>query len=189
MKRGRKRKQSKSRQRKRASSFNEKSRSPRTAEDFFAMPESFQEKWIAITNAATKSRVYGMSIPKAAREFGVDPRIVRRLGRSAFRKSKNGRYVAKAWDRLLRIVVAITEGGLVELATRDSRQASKAGKHSSAVHRYLETGDASALLRLKDAYILDAEGKRVALLTDLEELDRLGSAGVLSFESLYARSL
>jgi hypothetical protein len=79
--------------------------------------------------------------------------------------------------------------GLLEIATRDSRQASKAGKHSAAVQRYLETGDDSALPQFKGKHIVDATGKRIALLTDLDELDRLGSAGVLSFESLYARSL
>jgi hypothetical protein len=94
----------------------------------------------------------------------------------------------KTRDRLLRIVVVITEGGLVEIATRDSRQASKAGRHSAAVQRYLETGDATNLARFRGKHIIYANGKRVALLTDLGELDRLGSAGLLSFESLYARS-
>jgi hypothetical protein len=112
-----------------------------------------------------------------------------RWGRSGLKKRKNGRYVAKAYDHLLRVVVVVSSEGLREVATRDSRQASKAGKHSAAVHRYLETGDAGALLRLKGKSIIDANGKRVALLTDLEELDELGSAGVLSFESLYAKGL
>jgi hypothetical protein len=112
------------------------------------------------------------------------------LGGSALRKLKNGRYVAKSHDRLLRVVVVISKHkGLLEVAMRDSRQASKAGKHSAAVQRYLETGDDSALAKLQGKHIIDAQGKRVALLTDLDELDRLGSAGVLSFESLYARSL
>jgi hypothetical protein len=51
-----------------------------------------------------------------------------------------------------------------------------------------ETGDDSALKDFKSKYIIDAQGKRIPLLTNLDELDRLGSAGVLSFESLYARS-
>ena len=68
------------------------------------------------------------------------------------------------------------------------REASKAGKHSAAVQRYLETGDDRALRRFKGKYVVDAEGNRVPLLTDTDELDRLGSAGELSFESLYVRS-
>ena len=50
-----------------------------------------------------------------------------------------------------------------------------------------ETGDASRLKRFKGKYITDVGGKRFRYLTDLKELDRLGNAGVLSFESLYAR--
>jgi hypothetical protein len=40
---------------------------PETTEESFAMPEGSQERWIAITNTITKSRVYDISIPKAAR--------------------------------------------------------------------------------------------------------------------------
>jgi hypothetical protein len=89
----------------------------------------------------------------------------------------------------LRVLVIPTPKGLREIGTRDSRQASKAGKYSAAVQRYLQTGDDSALAQFRGKHIVDATGKRVQLLTDLDELDRLGSAGVLSFESLYARSL
>jgi hypothetical protein len=91
---------------------------------------------------------------------------------------------------LVRVVIVVSETkGPVEVATRDSREASKAGQHSSAVQRYLETGDDSALRRLQGQRIIDAQGNGVALLTDTDELDRLGSAGELSFESLYARGL
>jgi uncharacterized protein YaaR (DUF327 family) len=77
---------------------------------------------------------------------------------------------------------------LREVALRDSRQASQIAEYANAVQKYLQTGDDSALRKLKRRSITDATGKRVRLLMDLEEIDRLGSAGVLSFESLYARS-
>jgi len=163
---------------------------PTTVEEFFAMPERTQETLIGVANTVSKMRSDGDSLPKASRQFGVSRRDVMRWGRPALKKLKNGRYAAKAYDRLLRVVIVVSKReGLREVATRDSRQASKAAKHSAAVHRYLETGDASALARFNGKHVIDAKGKRVALLTDLEELDQLGSAGVLSFESLYARSL
>jgi len=81
----------------------------------------------------------------------------------------------------------VSNEGQMEVATNDFREASIAGKHSAAVQRYLETGDDSALRRLPRKYITDAQGQRVELLTDLDKLDRLGSAGELSFESLYKR--
>jgi hypothetical protein len=162
----------------------------RTVEEFFALPERTRESLIGVANTASTMRSTSGSLSKTAPECGVSPRTMISLGGSALRKLKNGRYVAKSHDRLLRVVVVISKHkGLLEVAMRDSRQASKAGKHSAAVQRYLETGDDSALAKLQGKHIIDAQGKRVALLTDLDELDRLGSAGVLSFESLYARSL
>jgi hypothetical protein len=160
-----------------------------TVAEFFAMPERTQEIFIGVANTVSKMRSDGISLPKASRQFGGSPRQVIKFGRSALKKLKNGRYAAKAYDHLLRVVVVVSAEGLREVATRDSRQASKAAKHSAAVHRYLESGDASALARFKGKHVIDAQKNRVALLTDIEELDQLGSAGVLSFESLYARGL
>jgi hypothetical protein len=162
--------------------------SPATAEEFFAMPESMQELYLVVLNLVALVR-QGFSRARAMRELRLTPAQVNRFARSAFRKLKNGHYVAKTYDTLLRVVMVVSEDGLREVATRDSRQASKAGKHSAAVNRYLQTGDASRLAQFKGKYIIDALGERVPLLTDLEELDGMGSAGVLSFESLYARSL
>jgi hypothetical protein len=81
-----------------------------------------------------------------------------------------------------------SSAGPREIAIRNSRQASLLGEYWSAVQKYLETGDSSAVEKFQYKHITDASGKKVPLLTDLAELDRLGSAGVLSFESLYARS-
>jgi predicted oxidoreductase len=61
-------------------------------------------------------------------------------------------------------------------------------EHWNAVHRYLQTGDVAGLRKFRKKRVIDADGKRVALLTDTAEIERYGSAGVLSFESLYARS-
>jgi hypothetical protein len=129
-----------------------------------------------------------VSLRKAAREFGVAPGQVIRLGRPALRKQKNGRYAATRTDRLLRVLSVLTVYGKRELPFRDSRQASIVGRHWDAVQRYLQTGDDSALRKFHGKKVTDANGKRHLLLTDTAEIDRLGSAGVLSFESLYGRS-
>jgi DNA-binding CsgD family transcriptional regulator len=165
-------------------------KSLRTAEEFFNMPEPAREMLIKVAGTVSKMRADRISLAKASREFGVSPRTVKELASQALRKLSHGQYAAKANDRIFRVVIAVTRGkGPMEIATNDFRQASKAGKHSAAVHRYLETGDNSALARFKNKYIVDAQGKRIALMTDLDDLDRLGSAGELSFESLYARNL
>lgn len=133
-------------------------------------------------------RTDGISLTQASREYGIDPRTVALLGFRALRKGANGRFKAKASDHLLRILVIPTPDGLQEVATRDSRQASQIAEYSNAVHKYLETGDDSSLKKFRGFRITDAKGSQVPLITNLDELDRLGSAGVLSFESLYARS-
>jgi hypothetical protein len=161
-----------------------------TVEQFFALPERAREIQIAVANGVSLMRSDNLSASAAARATGISPSVLRRRGRSALQKLKNGRYAAKAYDHLLRVVIVVSETkGPVEVATRDSREASKAGRHSAAIHKYLETGDPLALAQFKREHIIDAAGERIELLADLEELDELGSAGVLSFESLYARGL
>jgi hypothetical protein len=86
------------------------------------------------------------------------------------------------------VLVLPAPNGLIEIAVLDSKEASLIGRYWAAVHKYLETGDASALQRIRRKTITDADGKRIRLIKDLAELDRLGSAGVLSFESLYAKA-
>jgi hypothetical protein len=129
-----------------------------------------------------------VSLPQSSREFGLDPRKVVQLGGSALRKRKNGRYVVKTNNRFLRVLVLPTPDGLTEIAVRGSKQASLVGKYWAAVQKYLETGDASALQKIRRKTITDADGRRIRLIKDVAELDRLGSAGVLSFESLYAKA-
>lgn len=165
-----------------------KNLAPRTAKQFSAKSEGFQDRWTRVTHVISKMRADGVSLRQASREFGIDPRTVIRLGRPALRKGPNGRYKAKASDRLLRVLVIPTREGLREIAVRHSRQASQVAEYSNAVQRYLQTGDDSALRKFRRKRITDAKGARVSLLTDLNELDRLGSAGVLSFESLYAKA-
>jgi hypothetical protein len=159
-----------------------------TIEQFFALPERTQEMVLALPKAVSLMRFNGIPARRAAGAAGVSRSTLVRKGGSALTKLKSGRYAAKPNDHLFRPVTVVSEDGRVDVATRNFREASKAGKHSSAVERYLVTGDDSALRRFKGKYIIDAQGNRIALLTDTDELDRLGSAGELSFESLYTRS-
>ena len=132
-------------------------------------------------------RADGLPLANAARDFGLDPRTVIRWGSSALSKSSNGRYFAAKSDRLLRVLLLPTSYGTREVATRDSRQASQVAEYWDAVQRYLQKGDDSALQQFRGVRIKAADGESIPLLTETEELDRLGNAGVLSFESLYAR--
>lgn len=159
---------------------------PHTLKEFFAMPERDQEFWKDVGRIVTEVKE-GASLSQSSLKYRRDPRKVRRAAPSAFRKLKNGRYAAKPIDHILRAVVIPGSKGLREVGVRHSRYSTLVGKYWNAVDRYRDTGDASALREFRGKYIIDANGKHVRLLTNLRQLDRLGSAGVLSFETLYAR--
>jgi hypothetical protein len=161
---------------------------PRTAKQFSALPRQTQDRWIRITQAISKMRSDRLSLREASREYDLDPSVLTRLGKSALRKRKNGKYVAKPADKLLRILPVPSKKGLIEVAVSDSHEASVIGEFWNAVDRRLRTGDASGLQKLRKKSVTDANGKRIPLLTDLDELDRQASAGVLQFESLYGRT-
>ena len=133
-------------------------------------------------------RTQGLSLSKAAREAGTTSRTVVRLGKPALRKGSNGRYAAKPADRLLRVLEVPRAEGSRELAVRSSREATKLAKYWVAVHKYLQTGDVSEVEKFGGQFVKDATGREVPFLTDLDELKRLGFAGVLSFESIYSRA-
>jgi hypothetical protein len=163
------------------------SKVPQTARQYFSKPQQQQETWDRVVHVVSRMRADGTSLSRAAREFGIDPKVVTKLGRSALRKKSNGRYLAKKDDKLLRVLITLTADGKQEIAIRDSRQASRLAAYWDSVQKYLRTGDASALKKFHGTKITDATRKRFLLLTDQAQLNRLGSAGVLSFETLYAR--
>jgi hypothetical protein len=163
-------------------------RTPHSAEAFFSMSERKQDAWTRATQVISKMRSEKVSLWTASRRVGVDPRTVRRLAASALSKSDNGRYAAKRSDRLLRVLVVPEAQGNREIAVRSSRASTQLALYSNALQRYLQTGDASRLRKFQNIEIKDASGQKIELLTDLSALNRLGSAGVLSFESLYART-
>ena len=78
-----------------------------------------------------------------------------------------------------------TPEGPIEILVRGLKQASLLGRYWSSLHRYYESGDKS-LQQFAGQFIAATDGTKFPLLTDLDLLDELGSAGVLSFESLYA---
>jgi hypothetical protein len=160
-------------------------RAPRTLKQFFALPQRLQETWSRVPQAISYMRDNRASLGRASREIGLNPNTVKRLGRSALRRQKNGRFVAKPADDLLRVLVIPATKGKREIAIRGSRQASLLARYWAAVHKYVSTGDSSAIEKFRGKHITDASRKRIPLLTDLEEIDRQASAGELSFESLY----
>jgi hypothetical protein len=162
---------------------------PRTEAQYFAKPEKFKETWDRVLSVISKMRSEKTSLTQASRDSGISPRTVTKWGKSALQKRKSGKYAVKKSDTLLRLVMIPTPEGPREIAVRGSKQVTLLAGYWNALHRYLQTGDAAQLKAFRDKQIKDANGVNVPLLTDLAELNRLGSAGVLSFESLYARTV
>lgn len=131
----------------------------------------------------------GGSLTRASREIGVSPRTVERLAGSALQRGPSGRYVARGADRLAREVRLPAVDGLQDVTVRDSKQASLVGEYWNAVHAHAEKGDSSGLRRFEGMDVIAADGTRVPFLVDTAVLDELGNAGVLSFESIYARGV
>ena len=124
----------------------------------------------------------GRPVPE---QDGHSPRAVQ----SAFGKKRNGRYVAKPYDRLLRILVIPSKTGLQQIAVNDSRQASLVGEFWNSLHRYLgPKADPSGLVKFRRRLIKTAGGKRIRLLTDLNEIRRQASFGNVRFEEFYGRT-
>jgi hypothetical protein len=141
-----------------------------------------------IARVVTTMRSEGLSLRRAAAEKGISPATVLRNAKGALRKNARGRYRARASDRIPRLLVVPSSQGLAEIATRDSRSATIVGEYWNAVNHYLETGDDTDLSRFRGVTVTAAQGNAVPLLTDTAELERLGSVGILSFQSIYART-
>jgi hypothetical protein len=178
----------KRRRKARVSKSSTKSRPLRSAQEYQMKPSRFQDLWDRVVTVISKLRSKKTSLQQTSREMGISPRSVLRHAGSALQKNKRGRYEAKQSDRLLRMLMVPGPEGPREVALRNSRDATLLGEYWNAVHRYLVSGDASGIVKFEGKYITDADGKRIDLLTKLSDLDRLGSAGVLSFQSLYART-
>jgi len=141
-----------------------------------------------VAKAIAKMRTEGSSLRKASVQAGVAPATVIKWASRTLQKSERGRYTAKTTDRLVRELMIPTAHGTEEISVRGLPAASLLGRYWSAVHKYYESGDVSSLETFRGKYVVAVGGKKYPLLTDLEILNRLGSAGVVSFESLYARS-
>ena len=176
------------RQRKSRAAATRKFVPPHSAEELFTLPAKLQDRYQRMTHAVTKMRFDKLSLSRVAQMYEISPKDIQRLGGRALRKKRNGRYAAKRRDTLLRPLMMVSQRDLEEIFVNDSDQATRIAKHSNAVSLYLRTGDALPLQEFEGEYAIDANGNRIPFLTDLKELDRRGSAGNLSFESLYARA-
>lgn len=138
-----------------------------------------------IGHVVTRVR-YGESVTRASAEEGLDRRGILKLAGKALYKTKGGRYRARASDTLVRDLLVPVNGGVETFWVRGSKAATLLSERLTAQRYFLDTGDDSRLRQLSGTVVRDIYGNEVPFLTDLDELEYLGDAGLLSFESMYA---
>ena len=141
-----------------------------------------------VAQVVTKMRQQGVSLTLAAKESGVPRDTIVRIAGSALRRNRMGRYVAAPADQLPRLVRVPDKFGTREIVVRNSTDATRVAELWNAVHTFLATGNGGPLEQFRGSYITDASGHPIPLFIGRNTLKLLGRAGVLSFESIYARA-
>ncbi len=99
-------------------------------------------------------------------------------------KKENRKWVAKKYDRLMRLMRFPTKDGIIEIEIRDSRSATKLGNYWNAVREYLATGNTQQLKQFRHEYIR-AGRIQYRFITDPESIEELADFGEFRFESIY----
>jgi hypothetical protein len=89
---------------------------PRTEAEYSAKPERFKDTWDRVLGVVSKMRREKVSPTQASHDAGISPRTVTRWGKTALQKQKNGKYVVKKSDSLLRLVMIPTPDGTRDIA-------------------------------------------------------------------------
>ena len=108
------------------------------------------------------------------------------IGNSALRKSKGGRYVAKGSDVLLRVFAVPVHGGQSILPFEVLARA-RSFPLAQTRSGILQIPAIRHSCARSGQELLDASGREVPFLTDLDELERQGDLHMLSYESIYAK--
>jgi len=127
----------------------------------------------------------GRSLRAAAKEAHTTPATVQRYLPRAIDRTASGRLVARAVDGYEREMFMLTERGKIRITVRGSRAASRIAEHASAVDYFLKTGKTNRLRPFR-GQSLRAGKTTYPFITNPNTLRRLGYAGELSYESLYA---
>jgi hypothetical protein len=136
-------------------------------------------------DALNLMRTRGWSLARSAKEALTTPRTVTRYTASALRKTESGRFEAKPFDRLARSLRFLNPDGQMTVTVRSSKMASRIGEYWTAVDHYLRTGNPEKLKEFEGKSIRVGKSK-LYFVTDLTSLDRIASAGEVSFEDIYA---
>lgn len=138
--------------------------------------------------ALANVRTEGWSPTRAAKAAGTTLKTMKRYLGPVLEKQESGRYKAKGYDRMIRMMRFQTEKGLIALEVKDSRSASRIAKYWAAVDHYLTDGDPERLKPFRGKSV-QVNGEPHPFITDLDTLERLALAGEVRFEDLYTNTI
>lgn len=111
----------------------------------------------------------GKHLTKVAEEYGITPyKVKKHLGR--YIHKKKGKWIPSKKDRIERSMLIYERGRQKTITLSSSQDASFIGAYFNAVKKALEKGDKSVLKPFKKITIIDSNGKRHKLETNLQKL-------------------
>ena len=127
----------------------------------------------------------GRSLRAAAKDAHTTPETIRRYVPNALHRGRSGLYLARPTDGYERTLYMLTAQGKLAITVRGSRIASRIADYWVAVDHFLKNGKTDLLRKFRGQSI---RASKVAypFITNPNTLRRLGYAGEVSFEDLYA---
>lgn len=152
----------------------------RRAKQFVPRTKREVEVFQGVLAAVSLSRREHLDLRLAAKVEGTNLRTILRYAPSAVEKRK-GKYRAKLFDRIPRLLNVIGPKGMFTYEVRSSRTASRIARYLNAVRKFIYKNDASALAEFRSKKIAGFK-----FITHLGTLKQLGQAGLLTLDRLYA---
>lgn len=125
-----------------------------------------REQALQVLNEMRKTN---KSLKHTSYQFGITSRSVVR-NTNAFRKDSSGKWQAKKYDWISRVMRINEKGKEVSVEINDSRTASLIGRYQSAVGQFLNSGQSAVLKRFRGRKIRDIDGNYHVLETYAEAL-------------------
>jgi hypothetical protein len=154
-------------------------------EDIRDLPDRSREARKHALEVLSMMRQGDVSLTAAAELVGTTRKTVLKYAGRALEKSPSGEWEAKPWDRIIRLVRFPTLTGSTVLPIKDSRSASKIARYWGAVDQFLREGVTEGLRAFKSE-VVQVDGIEYRFVTDPLTIERVGRAGEVQFEYMYA---
>lgn len=123
--------------------------------------KSIRERSLTVLSQMRRGK---KSLTRASKELGISPKTVIKHTNAV--KKSDGKWKAKRYDRIPRIMSINENGKEAWIEIDDSRHASTIGKYHNVVKNFLETDDKTELKCFEGKRVKDSDGNWHTLETD-----------------------